>query len=235
MQYPAQQFRNRILASIPRDEIAELAPHLTLIHLPQHKPLLDEKLSFGYFLEYGIASFVVTLCSGETVEVGAVGFEGVVGLFIVLGARSAPGEISISMQVGGSGFRIPAANLRHTFDHCAELRRHMQRYMQAFIVQIAHTAACNRLHTIDARLARWLLTYHDRADSDEIHLTHDFLAQMLGAPRTTITMAVGLLQRSGLIASTRGAITIADRQRLEKASCECYHVVREVYRQLDVL
>lgn len=233
MQHPAQRYRNRILATLPRDEIAELASHLSLVHLPQHQHLLDEKLSSGYFIEDGIASFVITLCNGETVEVGAIGFEGVIGISILLGARSAPGEIS--MQVGGSGFRIPAASLKHAFDRCAELRRHTLRYMQAFIIQIAHTAACNRLHTIDTRLARWLLTYHDRANSDEIHLTHDFLAQMLGAPRTTITQAAGLLQRSGLIACARGTIRIADRQGLEKASCECYKAVRETYRQLRVL
>jgi CRP-like cAMP-binding protein len=231
-QSPAQQFHNRILASLPRDEIEKLSSHLSFVDLPQHKPLLDERLSCGYFLEYGIASFVITLYSGETVEVGAVGSEGVIGLSILLGARSAP--IETFMQVGGSGFRIPAGSLKYAFDHCAELRRHTLRYMQAFMIQIAHTAACNRLHTIEARMARWLLTYHDRAGSDEIHLTHAFLAQMLGAPRTTITQAAGLLQRSGLIACTRGTITITDRQRLEKASCECYKSVRESYRQLGV-
>lgn len=232
-QYKTQQFKNRILASLPKSELEELEPHLSFVSLPQRKMLVDEKLSHGYFLDSGIASTVVTLGSGDTVEVGAAGFEGLVGMSILLGAQTALGQTF--MQVGGAGFRIGAAHLQDAFDHCPELRQRILHFMQAFLVQIAQTAACNRLHTIDERLARWLLTCHDRAGSDHFSLTHDFLAQMLGAPRTTVTQAVGELQRAGLIVSSRGAITVADRTRLERASCECYSAVRQAYRQLQVL
>jgi len=228
-----QQFKNRLLASLPESELEILEPHLTLVPLPQRKVLLDEKLSCGYFLESGIASTVVTLISGETIEVGAAGSEGLAGLSILLGARELLGQTF--MQVGGSGFRISAAHLREAFDHCTELRQRILRFMQAFLVQVAQTAACNRVHNIDERLARWLLTYHDRAGSNQLLLTHDFLAQMLGAPRTTVTLAVGDLQRAGLIAGQRGTILIVDHRRLERAACECYGAVREAYRHLHVL
>lgn len=232
-QLKTQQFKNRILASLPNSEIEELEPHLSFVSLPQRKMLVDEKLSYGYFLDSGIASTVVTLYSGDTVEVGAAGREGLVGLSILLGANRSLGQTF--MQVGGSGFRVSATHLRNAFDRCTELRRRILHFMQAFLVQIAQTAACNRVHTIDERLARWLLTCHDRSGSDQLSLTHDFLAQMLGAPRTTVTQAAGELQRAGMIACARGAITIADRERLEKAACECYGAVREAYRQLNVL
>jgi CRP-like cAMP-binding protein len=233
MRQVTQPFRNRILASLPKSELERLEPHLSLVSLPARKVLVADKLTCGYFLDSGIASTVVTLCSGDTVEVGAAGCEGLVGMSILLGARTAMGQTF--MQVGGSGFRMSAAHLRDAFDHCPELRQRILHFMQAFLVQIAQTAACNRLHTIEERLARWLLTCRDRAGSDQLTLTHDFLAQMLGAPRTTVTQAAGELQRAGLIACARGAITITDRGRLERAACECYGAVREAYRQLGVL
>lgn len=233
MHHVTQQFKNRLLASLPESELEILEPHLTLVPLPQRKILLDEKLSCGYFIESGIASTVVTLISGETIEVGVAGSEGLAGLSILLGAREVMGRTF--MQVGGSGFGISAVHLRKAFDYCTELRQRILHFMQAFLVQIAQTAACNRLHNIDERLARWLLTYHDRAGSNQLLLTHDFLAQMLGAPRTTVTLAVGDLQRAGLIACQRGTILIVDPRRLERAACECYGAVREAYRHLHVL
>ena len=233
MHQVTQHFRNRILASLPESELETLMPHLALVPLPQGKILLDEKLSFGYFLESGVASTVVTLCSGDMVEVGSSGSEGLAGISLLLGARPVYGKTF--MQVGGSGFRVSAAHLRSAFDHYIEFRHRVLRFMQAFLVQIAQTAACNRLHPIDERLARWLLTSQDRADSDQLLLTHDFLAQMLGAPRTTVTQAVGELQRAGVIAGQRGTISILDRRRLERAACECYGAVREAYHHLHVL
>lgn len=221
------------MAFLPASESTRLRPHLSAVSLRQRTALLDDRLTCGYFLESGIASTVLTLCSGDTVEVGAVGPEGLVGISILLGARSALGHTF--MQVSGSAYRIEAGRLRDAFDNCPELRKRVLRYMQAFLVQIAQSAACNRLHTIDERLARWLLTCHDRSDSDHLRLTHDFLAQMLGAPRTTVTQTVGLLQRSGLIACARGEVRIVNRLGLEKAACECYSTVRDTYRQLQVL
>jgi CRP-like cAMP-binding protein len=194
--------------------------------------LIDGKAPYGYFLEDGIASVVVTLQSGDTVEVGIVGIDGVVGVPILLGAKSAPGQTF--MQIAGSGFRIPAAQLKAEFELEGALRQQLQKYMQAFFVQTAQTAACNRLHTIEERLARWLLACRDRMGSDGLRLTHDFLGQMLGSPRTTVTLAAGLLSRAGMIEYSRGLVTIKNRRQLENTACECYQIVRDAYGQLSV-
>lgn len=174
-----------------------MRPHLSLTTLNQEQTLLDGAAPYAYFLEDGIASVVVTLKNGNTVEVGIIGMEGVVGLPILLGSDGAPGRTFI--QIAGSGLRIKADILKQEFERAGELRRHLQRYMQAFMVQAAQTAACNRLHNVEERLARWLLSCRDRLESDQLRLTHDFLGQMLGAPRTTVTLAAALLQRAGLI------------------------------------
>lgn len=180
-----------------------------------------------------MASVVVTVANGDTVEVGVVGIDGVVGVPILLGTGSSPGRTFI--QIAGSGFRINAKVLKEEFERPGELRRHLQRYLQAYFVQTAQTAACNRLHRIEERLARWLLTCHDRMDSDLLRLTHDFLGQMLGAPRTTVTLAARLLHQAGLIDYSRGLVTILDRAELEKTACECYPIVRDEFRRLGLL
>jgi CRP-like cAMP-binding protein len=233
MNSPTQHYRNRVLASLPEAEINRLIPHLSPVVLEQEKPLLDGQAKHGYFLEQGIASVVVTVANGDTVEVGVIGCDGIVGLPILLGTDGAPGRTFI--QIAGSGFRINADTLKKEFERPSELRRYLQRYMHAFLVQSAQTAACNRLHGIEERLARWLLTCRDRMETDDLHLTHDFLAQMLGAPRSTVTLAAGLLQRAGLIDHSRGVVTVRDRARLEDASCECYRTVRNEFRRLSLL
>jgi CRP-like cAMP-binding protein len=138
------------------------------------------------------------------------------------------------MQIAGTGYRIKAELLQESLDHGGELRDLLFRHAQGLFVQGAQTAACNRLHTIEERLARWLLTCHDRMDSNLLHLTHDFLAQMLGSPRTTVTLAAGSLQRSELIDYSRGKVTVQDRPGLEKITCECYRTVRDEYRRLGL-
>jgi CRP-like cAMP-binding protein len=231
---PAQgPYRNRVLAALPRAEINRLKSHLSLVTLQQEETLLDGKATYGYFLEGGIASVVVTLNNGDTVEVGIIGVDGVVGVPILLGAVGAPGRTFV--QIAGSGYRIGADILKEEFERPSELRRHLQRYMQGFMVQSAQTAACNRLHNIEERLARWLLSCRDRVDSDKLHLTHDFLGQMLGAPRTTVTLAAGLLQRAGLIDYSRGVVTVKNQVELEQAACECYRIVRDEFSRLSLL
>ncbi len=228
-----QPYRNRVLSALPKTEINRLLPHLSPVTLHQEQTLLDGAAPYAYFLEDGIASVVVTLKSGNTVEVGIIGIEGVVGLPILLGSAGAPGRTFI--QIAGSGLRIKADTLKQEFERPGELRRHLQRYMQGFMVQAAQTAACNRLHNIEERLARWLLSCRDRLDSDQLRLTHDFLGQMLGAPRTTVTLAAGLLQRAGLIDYSRGVVTIKNRAELEQAACECYSTVRGEFQRLSLL
>lgn len=144
-----------------------------------------------------------------------------------------PGETFI--QIAGSGYRIPAESLKAEFEREGQLRSHLQKYIMAYAIQTAQTAACNRLHTITERLARWLLSCHDRVQTDRMTLTHEFLGQMLGAPRTTVTLAAGMLQQAGLIELARGHVTIKNRNELERVACECHRTVLNEFRRLGVL
>lgn len=226
------RYKNRLLAALPRTEINRLARDLEQVTLRQGQVLLDGKAPYAYFLEEGMASVVISLASGDTIEVGVIGREGAVGLPILFGTGSVPGRTF--MQIAGTGHRVKAELMKDALDRGGELRQLLFRHAHGLFVQGAQTAACNRLHTIEERLARWLLTCHDRMDADLLHLTHDFLAQMLGSPRTTVTLAAGTLQRSGLIDYSRGKVTIQNRSGLEKIACECYRTVRDEYRRLGL-
>lgn len=230
---PPTQYKNRILASLPKSEIDRLAPHLLPVNVKLRAQLLDGRADYAYFLEEGLASVVLTLADGATVEVGVIGIDGVVGLPILLGAESMPGGTFI--QVAASGFRIDAQHLKSEFERPGNLRSHLEKYLLANLLQSAQNAACNRLHTITERLARWLLTCHDRVQSDRMPLTHEFLGQMLGAPRTTVTLAAGLLHQGGMIDYSRGHVTIKDRAKLEQVVCECYGTVRKEFQRLGLL
>lgn len=227
------RYKNRILAALPKNELQRLSHHLSPVTLEQGKSLLDGDATHAYFMEQGMASVVITLASGDTVEVGVIGIDGIVGIPILLGTSSTPGRTFV--QIAGAGFRIEASVLKEEFERPGVLRQHLQRYIQGYLAQAAQTAACNRLHGIEERLARWLLTCHDRINSDVLRLTHDFLAQMLGAPRTTVTLAAGLLQRADLISYSRGVVKIKDRKTLEQNACECYQIVRDEFRRLGLL
>ena len=233
MDRPKHTYKNRILAALPETEINRLAPHLSPVTLKQQQTLLDGKATHGYFLEQGIASVVVTLGNGDTVEVGIIGIDGMVGVPILLGTEGSPGRTFI--QIAGSGFRIKAKALRTEFERPGKLRQHLLKYMQGFFVQTAQTAACNRLHGIEERLARWLSACRDRTESDELLLTQEFLSQMLGAPRTTVTLAAGLLHRAGLIDCKHGVVTVRDRKALQRTACECYRIVRDEFKRLTLL
>jgi len=230
---PPSVFKNRVLAALPKPEIERLSKHLSPVKLKLREQLLDGHAQYAYFLEEGLASVVLTLEDGATVEVGVIGVDGVVGLPILLGAETMPGRTFI--QAESSGYRIEASKLKEGFERPGQLREHLQKYVLANLVQSAQNAACNRLHNISERLARWLLTCHDRVQSDRMPLTHEFLGQMLGAPRTTVTLAAGMLHEAGLIDYSRGHITIKDRAGLENVACECYSVVRDEFRRLKLL
>lgn len=229
----APRFINKVLASLPTAELQRISPHLVPVSLPQHRVLLDGKAPEAYFLEEGIASVVVTLEEGDTVEVGVIGNDGVVGIPGLLGVEN--GISRTFMQIEGSGYSIKPQILREQFEQPGELRQYLQKYIQAFMAQTAQTAACNRVHDIDERLARWLLTCRDRMPSNHLRLTQTFLGQMLGAPRTTVTLAVGILERAGLIDHSRGVVVIRDRAELENAACECYRTVRDEYKRYRLL
>jgi CRP-like cAMP-binding protein len=215
-----------MLASIPEDEFAVLRPLLEPIPLPRYQVLYDQgqKIEHAYFLNTGMISLVVIATDGRSVEVGISGREGVVGIPAAFGFEEAPTRAIVQMP--GSGLRIASATLQENFQNAPSLRRMTERYVLTQQMQVAQTAACNRLHDMEQRLARWLLMCQDTTDSGFLPLTHEFLAQMLGTGRPTVTLAAGMLERAGLIENTRGSVKILNRKRLEDAACECYGAIK---------
>ncbi|MDX6270892.1 MAG: hypothetical protein QOD28_2115 [Acidobacteriota bacterium] len=217
---------NRILRELPPEEYARLSSHMELIPLSVGDILCypDDPVTHVYFLNSGAISIISNFRNGSGVEVGVVGNEGIFGLNVVLGSVTVPLEAIV--QQPGDAFRVPSEVIEQEFKAGGQLHDLLLRYTQAFIIQIAQNAACNRSHPIDGRLARWLLTSHDRAKSDELHLTQEFISLMLGTRRAGITEAAGRLQNEGLIKYSRGHIRITDRKGLEATSCECYDIVK---------
>jgi CRP-like cAMP-binding protein len=230
-------FKNHVLASLPKGELRRLEPHLERMKLARGYMLHESagKVGWGYFLEDGLASIVVILENGSTVEVGVMGREGMSGLPLLLGTEQIPNQAF--MQVGGSGHRIKGSVLREIIEknEAPKLRALLLRYLHLHLVQASQTAACNRLHEVDQRMARWLLICHDRVNSNDIPLTHEFLAQMLGTRRSSVTLAAGSLQRRGLIRYSRGRVTIIDQEGLEQVACECYRAIRDEQRRLGLI
>jgi CRP-like cAMP-binding protein len=217
---------NSILRSIPEDEYNLLRGHLEPVDLPQQHILHEAgaKLEFAYFLNDGMASLVVLTTDGRSVEVAIVGKEGIVGTPLAVGLIRGPHRAL--MQISGSGVRVKSAVLADTLHSAPELRLIWNRYVLIQGLQVAQIAACNRLHEIEQRLARWLLMCQDRINSEILMVTHEFLAQMLGTGRPSVSLAAGILQRGGLIENMRGAVTILDRTGLEAAACECYFAMQ---------
>lgn len=230
-----QPYKNRVLASLPAVEMERLAPHLCPLTLKMNQSLHDpgQMVDTVYFLEDGICSVVVSMENGTTVEVGVIGRDGFVGLPAVLGTGRSPNRTFI--QIPGHGFSVKAKVLQEQFEASNELRLRLQRAVQGMLVQTAQTAACNRVHELEERLARWLLMCQDRVQNDRLPITHEFLAMMLGTRRTSVTVAAGMLHRAGLIAYSRGHVTIQNREHLEHAACECYQIIREEYVRLGLL
>jgi CRP-like cAMP-binding protein len=185
---------------------------------------------YAYFITSGLASVVVTTRAGETVEVGIIGREGIVGGMHVLGPAATPTDSM--MQIAGSGLRIPLTDLRELFHSSEEIRRRILEMAQEQTASLSQIAGCNRLHEAEPRLARWLLMALDRIQSDVLNFTQEFLANMVGAQRTTVTVIAGELQRRGLIQYSRGKVRALDRAGLEAASCDCYRVIHELYVNL---
>lgn len=183
-----------------------------------------------YFIEQGVASVLTSMANGTTIEVGMIGIEGVAGLPALLGEEISAQQVIV--QVPGSALRIDAAAGKLAIEESAFFRRLVLRCTTEFLNLSAQTAACNRLHTIEQRCARWLLMAYDRSQGDVIPMTHDFFASMLGVRRAGVTETVGELQRSGLIRNSRGQITIIDRNRLEATACECYRADHQRFMRL---
>jgi CRP-like cAMP-binding protein len=217
--------RNLTLITIPEDEFITVRPLLEPVELPRYEILHEQgkKIEYAYFLNEGMVSMVVITSDGRSVEVGISGREGIIGAPPAFGFETAPMRAII--QLPGSGLRISSEALQNSFGRSPQLRHEIERYLMLQQMQVAQIAACNRLHDMDQRLARWLLMCQDRVNSEMLPLTHEFLAQMLGSGRPTVTIAAGVLERAGLIENTRGSVRILNRKRLEEAACECYGVI----------
>ena len=213
---------NKILRGLPRKEYNAVFPRLLWVDLPVHTVLNQEakSIEYGYFINGGLASILTVMNGGKSVEVGLTGAEGFVGLPLVAGFKSSSTRVII--QIDGSGFKISAKDLVRTLRECPVLERSLQQCSQSMALQSTQVAACNRLHDVNQRLARWLLMSQDRVGGDVVGLTQEFLAHMLGTRRASVTVAAGVLQKAGLIGYTRGEVTIRDRAGLESATCECY-------------
>lgn len=232
---PSRPYENRVLSRLSAETLQQLAPHLKPVKLDRGRALTvpNRNVRYAYFLESGLASIVTTMSDGTSVEVAVVGKEGMAGIPLLLDSGSMPNRTF--MQIGGSGHRLEAKVLVTEFERSADLRQLLQHYFHAHLVQASQTAACNRLHEIAQRLARWLLLSHDRVCADGLEITHQSLAEMLGTPRPTVTLAARVLQKRGAIDYARGRVTIYSRKRLEECACECYEAIRRESRRLEVL
>lgn len=219
--------KNRLLAAIPDEEYQRLLPYLEFVHLAKNKIVYEagDTTRHAYFLTSGMASLLSITEHGEMIEVAMVGNEGMIGIPIVLQVNKTPHRVLV--QIPADAMRIKADLLRAEFNQGGQLHHLLLRYTHALFAQLALSSACNHFHTIEQRLARWLLVTRDCVKSDTFHLTQEFLSLMLGAPRTSITTIAGALQKTGLIRYSRGKITILDRQALEETACECYEIIKE--------
>jgi CRP-like cAMP-binding protein len=217
---------NLILLSVPRQEYALLRPHLEPTELPQHLVLEEPggKIEYTYFLNEGMVSLVALSRDGRSVEVGIVGKEGMVGMSLIAGLRQ--GTFRAIVQMEGTGVRVRADVFQDLLLCAPALRAELSRFALMHGMQAAQLAACNRLHEVEQRLARWLLMCQDRFDCQLLPLTHEFLAQMLGTGRPSVTLAAGALESAGLIENLRGRVKILNRKSLEEAACECYGVIQ---------
>ena len=216
--------RNRLLAALGPDDLEMLLPVLESVPLPVGMPIYEpnETISHAYFPISGIVSMVSEMAEG-VVETGTVGNEGMTGLPLVLGARTMPTRAFV--QVPGHAYRMRDSDLIRAMRESPRFERVLHRYVLALFDQTAQHAACNRLHTLEERCARWLLMTHDRVDGDVLPLKQEFLAEMLGVHRPAVTLAAGALQKAGVIRYTRGKVTVLDRGALERASCACYALI----------
>jgi CRP-like cAMP-binding protein len=217
---------NRVLKSLPRKECDLLFSKLTLVNLKLNESLQEagQTIEYGYFPITAMASVLNQMDNGSSIEVGLTGKEGFVGLPLLAGFRSSASRVVA--QSGGTAFRISADDMRGLLRVCPRLLAALLRYSQEATMEVRQIAACNRLHEMEERLARWLLMSQDRVGSDELPLTQQFLSQMLGARRASVSVAASILQRAGLIHYSRGRLSIVNRKGLEEACCECYGVIQ---------
>jgi len=226
---------NRLLVALPDEDYRRLLPNLEFVPLARGEILHNsgDEMTYLYFPTTSIVSLLYTTENGATAEMGIVGRCGVVGTALFMGSRTTPARAVA--QVAGDAFRIKAKPLREEFARGGALQHLLLRYTQSLITQISQIAVCNRFHTFDKRLCRWLLFSHDRLMTDEMRLSQENISQLLSVRREAVTVAAGRLQDAGLISYVRGHIHVLDRKGLETSSCECYRVVTDEYERLVTL
>lgn len=219
---------NLILAALPRVEYDRIIQKMSLVHLEQGDILnhMGDDLRYAYFINSGMVSLLSVAQNGSTIEIGTVGKEGMVGIPIILGLSKTPYEMNVQINIK-SAWRIKAEALKEEFNRGGNFQELLLKYTNVMLMQISQSALCNRFHTSEERLGRWLLVARDHAHSNTINLTQEVISNMLGIPRTGVTMTAGHLQKIGLISSSRGKITILDPERLEEIACECYQITKE--------
>jgi CRP-like cAMP-binding protein len=218
--------RNNLLLDLPPKDRELLFPKLEFVRLESHDVLHDtgDTLKSAYFLNSGLVSILNVFADGKSVEVGSVGKEGFIGLPLVVGFRTASTRTIAS--IASTAFRVDGETLIALLRRCPTLERRLQQFSQIMMMQATQIAGCNRLHQVPERLARSLLMSADRIESDSVPLTQEILATILGCRRSSVTIAAGALENAGLIASSRANIRIVDRQKIEKAACECYGIMQ---------
>jgi CRP-like cAMP-binding protein len=232
MTRPDKPRQNLLLASLPETEWERWKPQLELVDLPLGKVLYEsgEQMKFVYFPTSGIVSLLYVLNSGASAEIAVVGNEGLVGISLFMGGGSTPSRAVV--QSAGMGYRLPAEAVQAEFAQSGAVMHLLLRYTQALITQMSQTAVCNRHHTLDQQLCRWLLLSLDRLPGNELLMTQELISNMLGVRREGVTEAALKLQTAGLIRYVRGRINVLDRPKLELRTCECYHVVKQEYDRL---
>jgi CRP-like cAMP-binding protein len=223
---------NHLLAMLPNDALALWAPRLEPVDMPLGQVLYEPgvRLSHVYFPTTSIVSLLYVMEDGASAEIAVVGNEGIVGISLFMGGESTPSRALV--QSAGKGFRLEAAMMLREFNRAGPVLHLLLRYTQALITQMSQTAVCNRHHSLDQQLCRWLLLSLDRLGGSELVMTQELIANMLGVRREGVTEAAGRLQHAGLIHYRRGHITVLDRAGLERRTCECYAVVKREYDRL---
>jgi len=232
MQTPHDQRQNQLLRALPKLEYERLFPHLELIEMPLGEVLYEsgKQLRHVYFPTDSIVSLLYVMEDGASAEIAVVGNEGIIGIALFMGGETTPSRAVV--QSAGYAYRLKGHLLRQEFDRSGPLQHLLLRYTQALITQMAQTAVCNRHHSVDQQLCRWLLLSLDRLPGNELIMTQELIANMLGVRREGVTEAAGKLQEAGLIQYSRGHITVLDRPRLEARTCECYSVVKREFDRL---
>ena len=227
-----RSFRNHILAALPAEELNAITPHLEHVVLEHRMVAYDplQPITHAYFVEVGVISVLSVMRDRSAIETATIGCEGVIGVPLFLGVDRVAEQAFV--QVPGEGHRMPAAAFRDLAPRLPTLSNLLNRYAVCIFTLAAQCSGCNRLHSMEQRMARWLLMVNDRMPTDTFELTQDFLSQMLGVRRATVSETASQLQQAGLITYTRGRVTILDREGLEAAACECYGIIESTFARL---